>query len=164
MSRLRTVLRPRDESGFSIMEVMVAGSLLGLLTVGLSSSAAVTTDLLRIHHSRASSVIVINALRARMIADARESTEALCSGTDRLVLNVDHGMGIVFATDYSVDAGRLVRWRNPPDKEFVLMDDAVSLECADLGDEGTEVSVLFGDAVTPSHFYFLLAEKPAGGS
>lgn len=165
MRAARNRTRSRSQSGFTLIELLVAGSMLGIVIVGLTFSATITSDLLRIQQSRASQLIVVNALRARFIADARESTEVVCNGDEELVFNVRDGVGsLVAVTEYRVDAGGLVRWRTPPDKAFRLVDDAISLACTDLADEGAEVSVLFGDADRPSHFYVLLAEKPTEGA
>ena len=101
-----------------------------------------------------------------MIADARESSEVVCNGVGEIVFNVRNGNGngnLVSVTEYRIDNGRLIRWRTPPDRSSTLVDDAISLACTDLSDEGAEISLSFGDAEVPSVFYALLAEKPAGG-
>ncbi len=133
--------------------------------VGITSSATVVSDLLRTQHIRASDAIVLNVMRARVLADARESTRAFCSGAERVVFNIeDTGGNPLFVTEYSVEEGKLVRWRTPPDKSFVLADEAQTLDCTSLGGEGTEVSVLLGKASSPSHFYFMVGELPEESS
>jgi hypothetical protein len=100
-----------------------------------------------------------NVIRARMLGDARATSEAVCAGGDALQFSAGAGAGLT-QVEYTASDGTLLRWLSTNDRQTPLADDVTSLECNDLGERGLEVELAMGGASHPFHFYFHVARQP----
>jgi prepilin-type N-terminal cleavage/methylation domain-containing protein len=102
------------QAGYTLIEVIVAGTLLSILVVGLSIASTATATMIADYQARAGAVVNRNVLRARMIADAAAASQVFCSGSK--VVFRKTGGGPTVLTEYSIVGGRVQRWQAPPDK------------------------------------------------
>jgi len=153
----------RGEAGYTLLELMVASLLATAFALALSSAGIVYFGLLGDLQLRTDDARAVNVIRARMIADTRAASDAVCSDGETLLLTLDNG-GATTQVEYTASGGKLLRWYSVPDRTVPLAEHITGLACTGLGDRGLELVLAMGGNAGASHLYLHIAEKPPEGA
>jgi len=145
-----TAHRGDRQRGHTLIEVMVASTLFVVFIAGLYGASGVLFSLLDIQRDRTETLMAMNVVRARLVADARGVSNVGCVGSNTLELSTVGG-GPPHSVEYSSDGVHLVRWESIDNKDYFVADGVSNISCETLsGGAGVEVAVTFGAA--PDHF------------
>lgn len=134
------------ERGHTLIEVMVASTLFVVFIAGLYGATGVLFSLLDIQRDRTSTLLAMNVVRARLVADARGVSSVGCIGSGTLELSTVGG-GPPHTVEYRSDGTHLVRWASVGNKDYYVADGLSTISCQALsGGAGVELSMIFGDA------------------
>jgi len=134
--------RRDGQSGHTLIEVLVASTIFVIFVAGLYGATGVLFSLLDIQRDRTGTLVAMNVVRSRVVADARGATSVSCAGSNTLELATIGG-----AVEYSSDGAHLVRWESVGNKDYFVADGISGIQCQVLGGgAGVEVSMTFGEA------------------
>lgn len=157
MSRHGTRSR-KGERGHTLIEVIVSSTLFVVFIAGLYGATGVLFSLLDIQRDRTETLLAMNVVRARIVADARGVSSIGCVGSDTLELSTV-GDGPPRTVEYSSDGAHLVRWASVDNKDYYVADGLSGISCQTLsGGAGVEVSMTFGEAPDQFALYVTLLE------
>lgn len=156
---IRRNSQSRDtERGHTLIEVMVASTLFVVFIAGLYGATGVLFSLLDMQRDRTETLLAMNVVRARLVADARGVSSIACVGADTLELSTVGG-GPPRTVEYSSDGVHLVRWASVDNKDYYVADGLSGISCQTLsGGAGVEVAMTFGDAPDQFALYMTLLE------
>lgn len=152
-----------DEAGYTLLELIVASFLASAFAVAMSSVGTVYFKLINDLRTRTDDSRAVNVIRARMIADVKGASDAVCSDGESLLLTRDNG-GVSSQVEYTASGGKLLRWYSVPDRTVALAERVHSLSCTGLGEHGLEVELAMGTGSDLSRLYLHLAKKPPEGA
>jgi prepilin-type N-terminal cleavage/methylation domain-containing protein len=134
-----------DQRGHTLIEVMVASTLFVVFIVGLYGATGVLFSLLDVQKDRTETMMAMNVVRSRILADARGVSNIGCISSNTLELTTTGG-GPPRTVEYRTDGVHLVRWASADNKDYFVADGVSDIDCRSLGGSGVEVSVVFGTA------------------
>ena len=138
------------QRGHTLIEVVVASTLFVVFIAGLYGATGVLFSLLDIQRDRTDTLMTMNVVRTRLVADARGVTSIGCIGSNTLELSTVGG-GPPHSVEYRSDGTHLVRWASADNKDYYVADDLTAISCQPLsGGAGVQLSLTFGGA--PDHF------------
>jgi hypothetical protein len=153
--------RARAQAGYSLLELTVAAALASGFAIVLSSASIGYLGFLGDLRSRTDNLRSANTIRARMLADTKNASEAVCSDGSTLLLTADSGGGPT-QVEYTASAGNLLRWYSVSNRTVEVADRVGSLSCSSLA-RGLEVDLEMGNEQQPFHLYLHLSEGPPPG-
>lgn len=133
------------QGGHTLLEVMVASTIFVVFIVGLYGATGVLFSLLDVQKGRAETMMDMNVVRSRLVADVRGVSNINCIASDTLELT-SIGGGPPRTIEYRTDGVHLVRWASADDKDYFVADGVNEVACQNLGTSGVEFSVIFGTA------------------
>jgi prepilin-type N-terminal cleavage/methylation domain-containing protein len=153
----RAPRRRSHEAGYTLLELIVASVLASTFAVAMSSVGTAYFKLIEDLRVRTDASRAVNVIRARMIADVKGASDAVCSDGKTLLLTLDDG-GVLSQVEYTASAGKLLRWYSVPDRAVALAERVNVMTCTALGERGVELELAVGPIANPSHLYLHLAE------
>jgi len=159
---VRAPRRRPQEAGYTLLELIVASLLASTFAVAMSSVGTVYFKLIEDLRVRTDDSRALNVIRARMIADVKGASEAVCSDGETLLLTLDKD-GVVSQVEYTASGGKLLRWYSAPDRTVALAERVNAMTCTGLGERGLELELAVGPSAEPSRLYLHLAETPPEG-
>ncbi len=157
-------LRSRSrETGMTLVELLVASTLFGLLLLLLAPAWGGLLRETRLLTTRASLLSETQVARAFLLADAIEAKSVSCRGQDVVDLSMDKVGGLPRSIEYRFRDGSLYRWEWPPGTEMLAARGLDDLDCDPGGGNETLIVLASGGAATPYRLHVLVSDAPKGG-
>ncbi len=151
------------ETGMSLVELLVASTLFGLLLLLLAPAWGGLLRETRLLETRAKLLSETQVARAFLLADAVEAKSVSCKpGQSVVSLSMSKVDNLPRVIEYRFRDGDLYRWDWPPGSEMLVARGLDDLDCEPKGPD-TSIVVTSGGAATPYRLHVLVSDAPAGG-
>jgi type II secretory pathway pseudopilin PulG len=148
------------EMGMSLVELLVASTLFGLLLLLLTPAWGGLLRETRLLETRASLLSETQVARAFLLADAVEAKSVSCQGGHRVVnFSMSKVGGLPRVIEYRFRDGNLYRWDWPPGSEMLVARGLDELDCDPKGPD-TSIVLTSGGLDTPYRLHVLVSNAP----
>ncbi len=144
------------ERGFTLVELLVAGTLMGVFGLLFASAGSSFFQAMAALDLRTDNLASAEVATARLLADAAAASNVACAAPDRVAITI--GQGAETLVEYRLQGTRLVRWALPPDADSLVAEPVQKLACASQGTGLVEVDADIGGPGEKVHVAMTVSE------
>ena len=154
--------RVRTQEGFTLVELLVAGTLMGVFGLLFASAGSTFFRTMSALDLRTNNIGNAEVAEQRLISDVEAASSVSCPDTDKVAVTI--GESAQTLVEYRLEGDRLLRWSLPPDKDSLVAEPVESFACNSFGPDLVELDADLGAGKEILHLAMTVTAAGDGGT